>query len=101
MKNSVAGRPPANPPRQPGSLSFFRRRAAQPISADSFLFRVRVLKEVGKKQASPASITSPAPDLFNLHGPDHQHQGCQAHMRHTNAETTLERYIKSVPQSVR
>ena len=70
------------------------------ISTNNFLFRV--LKEAGKKAGIPevthqmlrrpcstymAQITSV--------------KDVQAHLRHTNAKTTLEHYIKSVPASVR
>jgi integrase len=70
------------------------------IGTSNFLFRV--LKEAGKKAGIP--------------GVNHQmlRRTCstymaqltivkdvQAHLRHTNAKTTLEHYIKSVPESVR
>jgi integrase len=67
------------------------------INTNNFLFRV--LKEAGRnagidgvthqmlRRTYMAQITSV--------------KDVQAHLRHTNAKTTLEHYIKSVPESVR
>jgi hypothetical protein len=39
--------------------------------------------------------------MLDLHGADHERKGRAGALRHTNARTTLEHYIKSVPESVR
>lgn len=71
------------------------------ISTNNFLFRV--LKEAGcQSMALMASRIrcgdAPAqPNMAQLTSV----KDVQAHLRHTNAKTTLEHYIKSVPASVR
>jgi integrase len=70
------------------------------INTNNFLFRV--LKEAGKK-AGVAGVTH---QMLRRTCSTYMAQltsvkDVQAHLRHTNAKTTLEHYIKSVPESVR
>jgi integrase len=70
------------------------------INTNNFLFRV--LKEAGK-QAGVAGVTH---QMLRRTCSTYMAQlttvkDVQAHLRHTNAKTTLEHYIKSVPESVR
>jgi integrase len=70
------------------------------IGTSNFLFRV--LKEAGKKAGIPGvnhqmlrrTCSTYMAQLTTV-------KDVQAHLRHTNAKTTLEHYIKSVPESVR
>lgn len=71
-----------------------------PISTNNFLFRV--LKEAGKQ----AGIDGVTHQMLRRTCSTYMAQltsvkDVQAHLRHTNAKTTLEHYIKSVPESVR
>jgi len=70
------------------------------IRTDNFLFRV--LKEAGKK----AGIAGVNHQVLRRTCSTYMAQitsvkDVQAHLRHANAKTTLEHYIKSVPESVR
>ena len=70
------------------------------INTNNFLFRV--LKEAGKK-AGVAAVTH---QMLRRTCSTYMAQitsvkDVQAHLRHTNAKTTLEHYIKSVSESVR
>jgi integrase len=70
------------------------------ISTNNFLFRV--LKEAGKS----AGIEGVTHQMLRRTCSTYMAQltsvkDVQAHLRHTNAKTTLEHYIKSVPESVR
>ena len=70
------------------------------ISTNNFLFRV--LKEAGKR-AGVADVTH---QMLRRTCSTYMAQltsvkDVQAHLRHTNVKTTLEHYIKSVPESVR
>jgi len=70
------------------------------INTNNFLFRV--LKEAGKTAGVPGvthqmlrrTCSTYMAQLTTV-------KDVQAHLRHTNAKTTLEHYIKSVPESVR
>src|SRR5581483_2658956 len=70
------------------------------INTNNFLFRV--LKEAGKTAGVPVvthqmlrrTCSTYMAQLTTV-------KDVQAHLRHTNAKTTLEHYIKSVPESVR
>jgi len=70
------------------------------ISTNNFLFRV--LKEAGKS----AGIAGVTHQMLRRTCSTYMAQlttvkDVQAHLRHANAKTTLEHYIKSVPESVR
>ena len=70
------------------------------INTNNFLFRV--LKEAGKK----AGIDRVTHQMLRRTCSTYMAQlttvkDVQAHLRHTTAQTTLEHYIKSVPESVR
>jgi integrase len=70
------------------------------INTNNFLFRV--LKEAGKK----AEILGVTHQMLRRTCSTYMAQlttvkDVQAHLRHANAKTTLEHYIKSVPESVR
>ena len=70
------------------------------INTNNFLFGV--VKEAGKK-AGVAGVTH---QMLRRTCSTYMAQitsvkDVQAHLRHTNAKTTLEHYIKSVPESVR
>lgn len=71
-----------------------------PINTNNFLFRV--LKEAGRT----AGIDGVTHQMLRRTCSTYMAQitsvkDVQAHLRHTNAKTTLEHYIKSVPESVR
>jgi integrase len=78
----------------------FPSARATAIRTDNFLFRV--LKRAGKKAGIPGvnhqvlrrTCSSYMAQITSV-------KDVQAHLRHTNAKTTLEHYIKSVPESVR
>jgi integrase len=78
----------------------FPSARATAIRTDNFLFRV--LKEAGKKAGIPGvnhqvlrrTCSTYMAQITTV-------KDVQAHLRHTNAKTTLEHYIKSVPESVR
>ena len=70
------------------------------VRSVSFLFRV--LKEAGRQ----AGIDGVTHQMLRRTCSTYMAQltsvkDVQAHLRHTNAKTTLEHYIKSVPESVR
>ena len=70
------------------------------INTDNFLFRV--LKEAGRN----AGIDGATHQMLRRTCSTYMAQitsvkDVQAHLRHTNAKTTLEHYVKSVPESVR
>ncbi len=70
------------------------------INTNNFLFRV--LKEAGRN----AGIDGVTHQMLRRTCSTYMAQitsvkDVQAHLRHTNAKTTLEHYIKSVPESVR
>jgi integrase len=83
----------------PGAFMFPSARGTA-INTNNFLFRV--LKEAGKTAGMPG-VTH---QMFRRTCSTYMAQlttvkDVQTHLRHTNAKTTLEHYIKSVPESVR
>lgn len=70
------------------------------INMNNFLFRV--LKKAGKK-AGVAGVTHQMlrRTCSTYMGQITTVKDVQMHLRHTNAKTTLEHYIKSVPESLR
>src|ERR1022692_2210825 len=83
----------------PGAFIFPSSRGTV-ISSSNFLFRV--LKEAGKS----AGIAGVNHQMLRRTCSTYMAQlttvkDVQAHLRHTNAATTLEHYIKSIPESVR
>jgi integrase len=89
----------ASKDRAPGAFIFPSLRGTA-INTNNFLFRV--LKQAGKK-AGVAGVTH---QMLRRTCSTYMAQlttvkDVQAHLRHTNAKTTLEHYIKSVPESVR
>ncbi len=85
--------------RLPDSFIFPSSRGTA-INTNNFLFRV--LKEAGKK----AGIKGVTHQMLRRTCSTYMAQlttvkDVQAHLRHSSSETTLEHYIKSVPESVR
>lgn len=85
--------------RSPRRIHFFFGEGTA-INTNNFLFRV--LKEEGKKAGVPRVTHQMIRRTCSMYmGQLTTVKDVQAHLRHTNAKTKLEYYIKSVPESVR